>query len=97
MRDGVGRLTWQTEGFAYAERWDQQTQRYIGLQAGQALQIVIDPYSVLVKSDAAAKQLEADRRAQAASQPTGATTTSGQSAGGGIVPTRLLIGCWHST
>lgn len=88
VRDGVGRLTWQTEGFAYAERWDEQMQRYIGLQAGQALQIVIDTYSVLVKPDAATKQLDTDRQAPAATQstvPSGGTAGASASTPGSVV------------
>jgi predicted AAA+ superfamily ATPase len=57
VRDGVNRLNWQTEGFAYAERFDAQSGRYIGLQAGTAGQIIIDGQSVLVKPDVAARQL----------------------------------------
>ena len=30
IRDGVGRLTWQTETFAYADAWDPKATRYTG-------------------------------------------------------------------
>ncbi len=63
VRDGVNRLTWQTEGFAYAERFDTQFGRYIGLQAGTAGQIVIDGQSVLVRPEVAKAQLDADAAA----------------------------------
>jgi predicted AAA+ superfamily ATPase len=68
VRDGLTRLTWQSETFAYAERWDGATGRYIGLQAGQAMQVLLDGHSVLVKPDVAAKQIEADRKAREQAQ-----------------------------
>lgn len=61
IRDGISRLTWQTESFAYADRFDEAQSRYIGLQAGQALQVLLDGQSVLVKPEVAAHQLAADR------------------------------------
>lgn len=75
IRDGIGRLTWNPETFAYADRYDEQQKRFVGLQAGRALQIVTDGHSVLVKPDVAAKQLEADR--QTSGQPSGAGGESG--------------------
>src|SRR5262249_38137884 len=36
IRDGLERLTWQSETFAYAESWDETRRRYKGLTAGQA-------------------------------------------------------------
>ncbi len=61
VRDGVGRTTWLTEGFAYAERFDEASGRFIGLQAGSApAPIVFDSHSVLVRSDIAKAQLDAD-------------------------------------
>lgn len=32
IRDGVARLTWETETFAYAEGWDEDNGRYLGLR-----------------------------------------------------------------
>lgn len=39
VRDGIGRLTWQSRSFAYAEKYDEQKKQYTGLQAGQATQV----------------------------------------------------------
>jgi hypothetical protein len=61
VRDGVARLTWQTETFAYADRWDPSKKRYVGLQAGREIRALMDGQSVLVKSDTASTQIEADR------------------------------------
>ncbi len=95
VRDGVARLTWQSETFAYAGRWDQSKKRYVGLQAGREIRALMDGQSMLVKPEVAAKQLDADRAAHeqtplAASPTNGAqsrspetgtpTTTAGPSA-----------------
>ena len=60
VRDGVSRLTWQTEGFAYAERFDEASGRYIGLQAGGPARVIFDNQSVLVKPEVAKAQLDAE-------------------------------------
>ncbi|MBI3462535.1 MAG: ATP-binding protein [Planctomycetes bacterium] len=78
IRDGLERLTWNPETFAFAESWDEQRNRYHGLKTGLA-RIIIDSQCVLVKPDAAAAQLAADQAAAAAAVPaTGqpATTSS---------------------
>ena len=37
VRDGVGLLTWETDTFAYAESYDEEKGRYLGLRAGATL------------------------------------------------------------
>ncbi|HOU29508.1 MAG TPA: Swt1 family HEPN domain-containing protein, partial [Thermoleophilia bacterium] len=65
IRDGVSSLTWRTETFAYAAAVDEKGEWYQGLCAGQAdASIVIDSSSVVVKPEAAARQIEADRAAE---------------------------------
>ncbi|MDI3340921.1 MAG: Swt1 family HEPN domain-containing protein [Sphaerobacter sp.] len=59
IRDGVGRLTWQDKGFAYADAWDADRQRYVGLTVGE--RPVVSPSGLVVRSDAALRQLEAER------------------------------------
>ena len=60
IREGVARLTWQSETFAYADGWDEQKKRYKGLRAGQSIRVLVDAGSLLVKPDVAAAQMEAD-------------------------------------
>lgn len=85
VRDGIGRLTWQTEGFAYAERYDEANRRYVGLQAGHATQVLVDAQSVLVKPDMAARQIEAERLERERSrEPAGQGDVSG--AGPAVAP-----------
>jgi hypothetical protein len=62
IRDGVERLTWQSETFAYAESWDGTRRRYKGLKAGQATRVLADGQSLLVKPEVAHRQMEADRQ-----------------------------------
>jgi predicted AAA+ superfamily ATPase len=62
VRDGVASLNWREETFAYAEGWDGQRNRYQGLRAGEAIRPSLDGPSVLVKPEAAARQLEEDRK-----------------------------------
>jgi predicted AAA+ superfamily ATPase len=78
VRDGIGRLTWQTDAFAYAERYDEAGRRYVGMQAGQPMQVLIDGQSVLVRPEVAEAHLEAERRAraEAAAAAAGVTTVS---------------------
>ena len=63
IQEGVNSLMWRTETFAYAEGWDDQRKRYPGLRAGEAVRVIADGRSLLVKPEAAAAQLEADRAA----------------------------------
>jgi hypothetical protein len=80
LRDGVARLTWQTETFAYADRWDQTKKRYGGLQAGREIRALMDGQSVLVKPDIAAAQLDADRATREPASATAPPPNGGQAA-----------------
>lgn len=60
IRDGLSRLTWQSETFAYADAWDEPNQKYIGLQAGAVVRVLPDGRSVLVNPEVAAAQMEAE-------------------------------------
>jgi predicted AAA+ superfamily ATPase len=62
IRDGISSLTWEQDTFAYAGGWDADAGRYLGLQAGGVASIARDGESVLVKSDAAVRQLDQERR-----------------------------------
>jgi hypothetical protein len=64
IQEGVSKLLWE-ETFAYAEGWDAQRQRYLGLCAGQTARVLLDDRSLLVKPEAAAAQLAKDKEAPA--------------------------------
>jgi predicted AAA+ superfamily ATPase len=99
VRDGLGRLTWHSDTFAYADRWDEKAGRYIGLQSGTSARVIADGQSVLVKAEVAKAQMDAEAAAAAAATGTGngsggdgtatGTTTGGDSSpsGGRTEPT----------
>jgi predicted AAA+ superfamily ATPase len=59
IEDGVSLLTWETDAFAFADSRDEEAERYIGLRAGEQMPLG-EPRGVLVKSDVARRQLEAE-------------------------------------
>lgn len=58
VRSGVSLLTWNPDSFAYASAHDEATGRYSGLVGGQHAVVVLDPRSVVVKPDVAARQID---------------------------------------
>ncbi|RJP24369.1 MAG: ATP-binding protein [Candidatus Abyssobacteria bacterium SURF_5] len=85
IRDGVSLLTWQSETFAYAERWDEQRKRYVGLQTGPGVRVLPDGQSLIVKPDVAAAQMEAEsaeaRTTTTVSERLGESGPGGESGG----------------
>lgn len=69
IRQGVASLTWESETFAKAEGWDEQRQRYLGLKAGEQVTVSPDGRSLLVKPDAARRQLDAEAAAVPGERP----------------------------
>jgi hypothetical protein len=95
IRDGLARLTWQSETFAYAEDWDEQKQQYKGLQIGPSVRVLTDGRSLLVRPEVAAAQMEAEKMDSATGGtvpdtgvPPGAT---GKPVGGVSTETRGLV------
>src|SRR5258708_28466919 len=66
IREGVQSMWWERETFAYADSYDDERNRYLGLKAGQEVQVTLNASSVLVKPEAAAAQIAADTQAAAA-------------------------------
>ncbi|MBW1803366.1 MAG: ATP-binding protein, partial [Deltaproteobacteria bacterium] len=60
VQEGVQQTTW-AEHFGYAEGYDEEKGRYLGLKAGQLTSIVLDAHSLVVKPEAAKRQLEAEK------------------------------------
>jgi predicted AAA+ superfamily ATPase len=69
IRDGLSRLTWQSETFAYADHWDEQKRKYVGLQTGPGVRLTLDERSLLVKPETALAQMQAERERQVETQP----------------------------
>lgn len=83
VRGGLSLLTWAQDSFAYAESFDESAGRYRGLQA--ARQVWVDgenPLGLLVKPDAAQRQLAAETPSTG-----GGTITTTTNTGSGTTPT----------
>ena len=77
VADGVGLLTWEAEGFGYADGFDEDAGRYRALRGGQVVSLTDpDAPGVLVKPEAARRQLDAEQAAPVA-PPGPAPETSG--------------------
>lgn len=80
---GVAALTWELDGFALADSFDDVTSRYPGLRVAQRIELVdADTSALLVKPDRARQQLAAER-AQSVQVPAEGATVGGGLAGGG--------------
>lgn len=55
---GLALLTWEKDGFAYAESFDEANHRYRGLKHGGQFVVTEDDAGLLVKSDVARKQID---------------------------------------
>lgn len=56
VQDGLSKITWEQDTFAYADSYDQDEGRYRGLTAGQQVNAVaLDGVAVLLKPDVAAE------------------------------------------
>ena len=84
ITDGLSLLTWEQETFAYADGYDEPTGRYRGLRFGARVFLTDVNIGMLVKPEAAGRQIAADA---AVAQGAGAGTPSGQprSENGGTV------------
>jgi len=60
VQDGVSRLTWAQDTFAYADYYDATADRYRGLEAGRRPTVQMTATSVVVKPEVAALQIEKD-------------------------------------
>jgi predicted AAA+ superfamily ATPase len=60
MSAGVGLLTWETDGFAYADSYDETAERYAGLRFGRVDRIVQDSGGLLVKPEVARRQVKVE-------------------------------------
>lgn len=60
IRDGVALLTWQSETFAYAEGFDEAGGRYRALRGGQAVSLSPEDSGLVIKSEVARQQLDAE-------------------------------------
>jgi len=57
IRTGLALLTWEPDGFAYAENYDEAVARYRGLHAGMQVNVTEDDSGMLVRSEIARDQI----------------------------------------
>jgi len=69
IQDGINRITWRQDSFAYADSCDSATQRYVGLVVARRPSIQVNAISLVVKAEAAAAQLEKDAAAAPTTSP----------------------------
>ncbi|MGQ9871659.1 Swt1 family HEPN domain-containing protein [Leptodesmis sp.] len=84
VRDGVASTIW-ADNFAYAEAFDEEKGKYLGLKAATGINPNISVQSLLVKPDIAQQQFDAEA-AQATTMTSGGSTTTvdGGTSGGGL-------------
>jgi predicted AAA+ superfamily ATPase len=61
IEEGVNSLSWEMDGFAYAEGWDEHKKRYRGLKAGRAVTVSVNADGLVVTPEAARAQMEAEQ------------------------------------
>lgn len=92
VEEGVAALTWELDGFAFGDSFDDATGRYRGLRAAQRVELVdADTAGLLVKPERAKQQLEAER-AQSLQVPTEGVAGSGGSAGSAVAAGATKVG-----
>jgi hypothetical protein len=58
IRQGLESITWRSDTFAYAARFEAASERYYDLVGGKICTVLMDGNSLLVKPDVAAKHIE---------------------------------------
>jgi hypothetical protein len=84
VQQGCGKLTWESETFAYAEGWDEATERYLRLRAGSLVDVQLDT-GLVVKPEAARRELESEH-AERRDRQHNTTGTGNGNIGGGTAP-----------
>lgn len=78
IEQGVGSLSWEQDAFAYADAYDEEKQRYRGLVTGQHANALLDSSSLVVKSEAARRQLDTELAAEPPQPGVTAATHAGK-------------------
>lgn len=58
--EGVALLSWEQDGFGYAESYDEGARRYRGLRGGQAVTVTGADSALLVRAEVARRQMDAE-------------------------------------
>lgn len=84
VRAGVGMLMAESETFAYAEGFDEQKGRYLGLRLAEPLidPLTADSPGLVVRAEIARKQMDKEKSGPTGGETTGGETTGGETTGG---------------
>jgi hypothetical protein len=77
--DGLSLLTWEQDTFAYADSYDETSRRYRGLRYGQRVTLTDTGSGMLVKPEAASRQIAAEAAARGTATTSGAAQTQAES------------------
>ncbi len=83
-------LTWEADSFAYAQYYDEQNKRYVGLHSGSGANVNIDINGLIVKPEIAIVQMEADRT-KSSTPTTGSSGTTVSTSGGTLPATKTHV------
>jgi predicted AAA+ superfamily ATPase len=79
VRDGLNLTSWTQDSFAYADAWDESKQRYVGLKVGKLVNVSLEGGRLLVRSEVAKAQIDAEAKLEEArSEIPSAATGDGQ-------------------
>lgn len=84
IRQGLGLLTWEQDTFAYADMYDDSANRYLGLQFMTQVALSEGDSGLIVRPEAARRQIDAEVPTQPDSPKQYPTTTPGGGAKGEI-------------
>jgi hypothetical protein len=91
LEDGVDSLSWEIDGFAYADGWDEEKKRYRGLKAGRTVTISVNDEALIVMPEVARAQMDAELP-PAGAGPGTAGPGAGPGAGAGPKPSLSVPG-----
>jgi hypothetical protein len=80
--DGLSLLTWEQDTFAYADSYDETSRRYRGLRHGQRVTLTDTSTGMLVRPEAACRQIAAEAAARGTATTSGAAPTQAESGDG---------------
>lgn len=69
ITEGLGLMTWMTDSFAYADSYDEESQRYRGMRVLERLPVTADDPGLLVKPGVALQQIEREQQPQTTVMP----------------------------
>ena len=89
IREGVASVTWQAETFAFAESFDEEKSRYMGLRAGVVVNVSADGFfGLVVKPEVAAQQFTREQPAPGGGKEPAKPGTKGGESVPGEPPTK---------